>query len=537
MLTNLLFLNLFLQILILPNNKSHYIKDTSIMYKMGLNTFFNVGSAPAQTRDRLGPGPSIIPISQDGLNIFIYRLTIISLIQILCFNFYDITLGNTDILFLNDNIRINQTILIQEELIIFITLILQLNYIPNGSRYFKAEFYLILLMNQLSINFLLESYNWIIFFIAWELFNLSLYIIIINNGINKQETLSASLKYFLLSAFSTIFLLLGLAILYHQIGNLEFESIISLLHRDQAFELKHGLWDTSLMDGWMLGGSLIFFALLFKMGAAPLHYWAPDLYDATILPIAAYISNIPKILYLFLIMNQIGLFGTPWAITNYDYLLIIIGLLSLIFGSIGLTLQYKIRRFLAFSAITNLGYFLLIISLQLDKLLFQNQIFYLLPVINIFIILIRLDHIHEKEINSFEELKGLFQINPFLSLIQVISLFSIAGIPPLPGFYAKYLLLSEIFIKLPPILFSIIIITTVIAVANYIRIIYIILFKAKPLILRPIQMKGILQKTSTIESNESNLIPLNQILCINQFIQTLLTYMDYLSPLIMTSIN
>lgn len=501
MLTNLLFLNLFLQILIIPKiptKKSNKETDSPI-------NIFDSGT-------HLGIKNS--SISQYGINIYIYRLTIISLIQILCFNFYDLLIIDpNDIFFLNDSIRINQTILIQEEFIIFIILILQLNYIPNGSRYFKVEFYLILLMNQISMNFLLESYNWIIFFIAWELFNLSLYIIIINNGINKQETLSASLKYFLLSAFSTIFLLLGLAILYHQIGNLEFESVLHLRHF------------TDFDNGWFLGGSFIFFALLFKMGAAPLHYWAPDLYDATILSITAYISNIPKILYLFLIMNQIRLFGTPWFITDHDYLLIILGILSLIFGSIGLTLQYKIRRFLAFSAITNLGYFLLILSLELDKLIFQNQILYLLPVINIFIILIILDQINEKEINTFDQLKGLFQINPFLSLILIISFFTIAGIPPLPGFYAKYLLLSEIFIKLPPLFFSIIIITTVLAVANYIRIIYIILFKSynKPF-------------NGFISDKFDYFIPFYQILCINQLIQTLLIYIDYLSPL-MTSIN
>ena len=106
---------------------------------------------------------------------------------------------------------------------------------------------------------------------------------IIGNGVRKQESLAASLKYFLLSAFSTAFLLLGLALLYHYTGSLEFEAIyIAMSFIDIDFPII-----------------LIIFALLFKMGAAPLHFWAPDLYDATKLPITAYISNLPKLLYLF----------------------------------------------------------------------------------------------------------------------------------------------------------------------------------------------------------------------------------------------
>lgn len=146
-------------------------------------------------------------------------------------------------------------------------------------------------------------------------------------------------------------------------------------------------------------------------------------------------------------------------------LFIIAGFLSLLIGTIGLTQQLRVKRFLAFSAVANVGYFLLII--KSPELLFYNIILYILPVINVFIILMAANYYSEKEINEFEDLKGFFRYNPFMALSFAVSIFSIAGIPPLPGFFAKYILLSEAFDNFPISLLVFIIITTVVAVANY----------------------------------------------------------------------
>lgn len=383
-------------------------------------------------------------------HLYIYRLALISLTLSFISSLYD-TLRFSDgfaITLFNDSLRINQAVLAQESFLIFLALLLLIAFKDFK---FKPEFFLLIFINLISASFLLESYNFIIFFISWELFNLSLYIIIIGNGVRKQEALAASLKYFLLSAFSTALLLLGLAILYHITGSLEFESIFLALN-------------FSSIDFPVI---LIIFALLFKLGAAPLHFWAPDLYDATPLPVTAYISNLPKLLYLFLALNLVDFL---YCQNNF---FIIAGFLSLIFGTFGLTQQFKIKRFLAFSAITNLGYFLLII--QYPGLLLYNIILYILPVINIFIILISAYN-NNHNLDNFSQLKGFFHTNPLMSLAFAISIFSIAGIPPLPGFFAKYYLLSTSFEVFHPILFSIIIITTVIAVANYLRILFIILY-------------------------------------------------------------
>ena len=428
-------------------------------------------------------------------NTYIYRLAVISLFVAFISSIYDTYLFKDDlaITLYNDTLRLNQAVLAQESFIIFLALILLVTYQDFK---FKPEFFLILFTNLLSVCLLLESYNFIVFFISWELFNLSIYTMIIANGVKKQEALAASMKYFLLSAFSTAFLLLGLAILYHITGSLEFETVYIAM-------------STQSID---LPIILIIFALLFKIGATPLHFWAPDLYDATPLPITAYISNLPKILYFFIIIDLMDF------LVCQSNIFLIAGFLSLIVGTLGLTQQFNIKRFLAFSAIANVGYFLLII--KFSGLLVYNMVLYILPLINIFIILISANKFYEKDIIHFAQLKGFFKVNPFFAFSFTISLFSIAGIPPLPGFFAKYNLLSAAFDIFHPILFSIIIITTVLAVANYLRVLYIILFNNS-------------DNTIFIKKRDNNLNS-TIIVALNLIIMALFTYMDLLTFIIDT---
>jgi len=342
---------------------------------------------------------------------------------------------------------------------------------------------------------ILESNNFIIFFISWELFNLSLYAIIIGNNVNTQEALSASMKYFILSAFSTTFLLLGLAILYHITGSLEFQTIYITMSERPI--------DLAII--------FIIFALLFKLSAAPLHFWAPDLYSITPLPITAYISNIPKILYILISLNFMVFLECQ---SNY---FLIAGFLSLIIGTIGLTQQTKIKRFLAFSAIANVGYLLLII--KSDGLVLFNLVLYIIAVINIFIVLIAVNKFYDRDVDNIVDLRGFFYYNPFMAFSFTISLFSIAGIPPLPGFFAKYNLLSEAFDIFHPILFVIILITSVIAVANYLRIIYVALFSQYNIIL--------------FKEKDNNIV-LNIIISFNLIIMALLFYLDILTSFLNT---
>jgi NADH:ubiquinone oxidoreductase subunit 2 (subunit N) len=139
---------------------------------------------------------------------YLKGLIIISFIILISF-IIDYNNNISDIILLDGSLKINKMILFQEIFILFIFIFILISYIGF---HIKKEYYLILIMNLISIIFLLESYDFLIFFLNWELYNLSLYILIISNEQSSQKSLSVSLKYFLLSAFSTIFFLLAIVL-------------------------------------------------------------------------------------------------------------------------------------------------------------------------------------------------------------------------------------------------------------------------------------------------------------------------------------
>lgn len=263
---------------------------------------------------------------------------------------------------------------------------------------------------------LINSYDFLIFFLSWELFNLSLYLFITSEGSSSEKSISVGIKYFLLSAFSTAFLGLGLVLFYHEFGNLHYDNILLILNQSNSYTFN-----------FLLAIHLIIFSFLFKLSSVPLHQWAPDLYDNIPTKLTIWIAILPKILYLFILINIFNI------IQYSSYLFILGGCASLIIGALGLTQQYKIKRFLTYSAITNIGYFLL--SFNNINYLILNLIIYSLTTLNIFAILILLSKY--KDINYIIEFKGLFKINPYITFALSISLFSLAGIPPLAGFIGK----------------------------------------------------------------------------------------------------
>ena len=347
---------------------------------------------------------------------------------------------------IDGSIRINSMILLEEIQILIIALFILISYIGFNQ---KGEYYLILLMNQVGMILLLESYEFLTFFISWELYNLSLYILIISNDQSSEKSLSVSLKYFLLSAFSTAFFLLAFIIFYYFIGHLHFDNIILLIIMNP--------------NNFYLNLAILFMMItfLFKLSAVPLHYWSPDLYDNISTKITIWVAILPKMQLLFLVINLIKFFELQIDI------LILSGLSSLQIGSIGLTQQLRIKRFLTYSAITNLGFFLL--AYQNPSILIQNLIIYSLTTLNIFISLLYLQLLMNREINLIIQIQGLYKYNPFLAQVQTLSFISLAGLPPLAGFFGKYLLQNHYQNNLSIILFQIIILTNIITISNYLK--------------------------------------------------------------------
>ncbi len=299
---------------------------------------------------------------------------------------------------------------------------------------------------------------------------------------NSELSTTGGLIYFLLGGLSSCFILLGTALLYTNSGTTSMDSlyIISSISdiNDNA---------TSWYKSYYINFSLLIFIVgfLFKVSAAPFHFWSPDVYDAIPTIVTTFVAIVAKI-SIFIFLLEIIYYANNYLFEtetlNWTYSLLVSSLLSLIIGTVvGLT-QFRIKRLFAYSTISHVGFILLALSISSIEST-QAFIFYLLQYsisnLNAFIILISIGFSlyyyvsNNKEyqelldknnspIQLISQLKGFFYINPVLSLSFAITIFSFAGIPPLIGFFAKQMVLSAaldngyVFLSLIAILTSVI---------------------------------------------------------------------------------
>lgn len=356
-----------------------------------------------------------------------------------------------------------------------------------------AAYSLVVLFSTLGASLLVSSYDLISMYLSIELQSFGVYILATLYR-NSESATSAGLKYFLLGGLSSCIILLGASLIYTYTGLTNFESIYSLISVSAYGAVNMGFAD--IIIGLSLGLILVIIGFLFKIAAAPLHYWAPDVYDDSPTIVTIWLTIMPKISILVLLLEVIGnispylqlnLLGTDSAnIGTIKILLLISSLLSLIIGTVVGLAQTKIKRLLAYSTISHIGFILLALVINTEQST-ESLIFYIIQYsltnLNTFLIIIALGYIimpsiinkygllaprplknnaSLRDINYITELKGQFFSNPILSLSLSVCLFSMAGIPPLIGFFAKqFVLYSAIqngyyFISIVAILVSVI---------------------------------------------------------------------------------
>jgi len=340
------------------------------------------------------------------------------------------------------------------------------------------EYPLILLFIISGAVFLISSSDLISVFLSIELQSYGLYLL---STIYRNSELSTTggLIYFLLGGLSSCFILLGTSLLYANSGTTNMDGLYIITNLSDIKD-NINIW----YKPYYINFSLLIFSIgfLFKVSAAPFHFWSPDVYDVIPTIVTTFVAILAKIsIFIFLLelvyYTSNYLFDFNWTIG-----LLISSLLSLIIGTIvGLT-QFRIKRLLAYSTISHLGFILLALSISSIEST-QAFIFYLMQYsisnLNIFIILIGIgfslyyyvsDNKEYKELSDknnspiqlISQLRGYFYINPVLSLSLTITIFSFVGIPPLVGFFAKQMVLSAaldsgyIFLSLIAILTSVI---------------------------------------------------------------------------------
>jgi NADH-quinone oxidoreductase subunit N len=306
------------------------------------------------------------------------------------------------------------------------------NYGVNLIRY---EYTQLILLSTLGMLLLVSSKDLISVYLSIELISLSLYILasIQRDG---QYSTEAGIKYFLLGAVASGILLFGSALMYWLTGTTSFEGLANIIWYSVYMPSN----DNTLI---LLQSAAIFIliALLFKLAAAPFHMWAPDVYEGSPMIVTAFFAIVPKIATLGLLYQLLfGPFASLFLLIKPFVLFS--ALLSIIVGSLGAINQTKLKRLVAYSAISHMGFMLLGIGTGVINGLLATFIYiciYIITSFNTFAFLLSLN-----SPTYISQLTGLSRYNPILALTFVFSLFSMAGVPPLAGFFSKYLILLSV---------------------------------------------------------------------------------------------
>jgi len=398
------------------------------------------------------------------------------------------------------------------------------SYISNGPHI--NEYSLILLFSTLGSSLLLSSANLVSMYLAIELQSFGVYILATVYR-NSESATNAGLKYFLLGGLSSCFILLGSGLIYSYTGITSFEGLYSLI---SVIGLNEG-GPEGVLQGLQLGLIFIFIGLLFKISAAPFHNWAPDVYNDVPTIVTTWLTIMPKIALVMLIIEivsnislNIESIGHNLLQLNMPYdniftnLFLISSLFSLLIGTVLGLSQTKIKRLFAYSTVSHVGFMLLCIGINTEESL-ESVLFYLIQYsitnFNAFLILLSFGYIINKirsvnnlnseagDISLIRELKGQFYNNPLLTLSLAVCLFSMAGIPPLIGFFAKQQVLYSSIHNGYYFISIIAIIVSVISASYYLKIIKVMHFDEQA------QVKGNMQDvnniTSTSEAGENML--------------------------------
>jgi NADH-ubiquinone oxidoreductase chain 2 len=342
------------------------------------------------------------------------------------------------------------------------------------------EYALIIVFILCGAVFLISTGDLISVFLSIELQSYGLYIL--STLYRDSESATASgLTYFLLGGLSSCFILLGSALLYVNSGTTNLDNIYII---SSISEIENLPSLTYWYQPHYLHLSLIilFVGFLFKVSAAPFHFWSPDVYDGIPTIVTTYVAIVAKISIFAFFLELV--FYTEYSYLNFSWksILLLSSLFSLIIGSLlGLT-QFRIKRLFAYSTISHVGFILLALSINKAESI-QAYIFYILQYslsnLNAFIILATIGYslylyvykekeyknlvdVNNSPIQLINQIKGYFYINPFIAISLAITLFSFVGVPPLMGFFAKQMVLSAaldngyVFMTLVAILTSVI---------------------------------------------------------------------------------
>jgi NADH-quinone oxidoreductase subunit N len=296
--------------------------------------------------------------------------------------------------------------------------------------FYTAEYFILIFFSLCGIAVLSSYNNLLMLFLGIEIMSIPLYIL---TGSDKRNLKSneASLKYFLMGAFSTGLMLMGIALMYGGTGTFSLE-----VERTQI-----GLYKgVSFLE--IVGLLFLMVSMAFKVSAAPYHFWTPDVYDGAPSVFTSFMATIVKVagFIAFLKLCEVRMTATSTAI-NWQLLFAIIIIATLLFGNITAVFQQSVKRMLAYSSIAQAGFMLFALFSLNDysgKGLLMYSAAYSLATIGLFAVLVKMKDV------TFEGYNGLAKTQPVLAATNTVFLLSLAGIPLTAGFLAKYYMLASV---------------------------------------------------------------------------------------------
>jgi NADH-quinone oxidoreductase subunit N len=367
-------------------------------------------------------------------------------------------------------LNINNFALLFKYLIILITFFL----ISLAKDYFRYElelnfeYILLFLISILSIFIIVSSNNLLILYLVIEIQALSFYILSAIK-INSHFSLEAGLKYFTLSSLSSGLLLLGFSFLYGFTGIINFNDFLLYFSNDIF---------SNFFFLFLLSMILIIISLFFKLGIFPFNNWLPDVYEGSPTLVTFWFAILSKISVILIFIKFF--YYIFYNLNNYYFLIFLIFLIiNLFIGSILALYQIKIKRLIAYSSIVQASYLLIgLLNPYFYSLIFLIffLLIYFINIINIFSILINLRYkFNNNKFKNFYQISGLIQTNSLIAMSLGFSFFSMAGIPPLAGFFSKFFILKSFLIYsflnnfLNILIILIIILISLISAVYYIR--------------------------------------------------------------------
>ena len=336
----------------------------------------------------------------------------------------------------------------------FLALVISSNYL-RSFKIFKIEYSILILSSVLGMMIMISSNDLIVFYMGLELQSLALYVLATFNR-DELKSSEAGLKYFVLSALSSGLLLYGCSLIYGFTGSTNFYVIASQLNSDQ-YALTFGI-------------VFILVGLAFKISAVPFHMWAPDVYEGSPTSVTLFFTMVPKIAALTVFIRFLYV---PFLnlIDQWQMILVFLSIASMVFGAVAAIGQKNLKRLVAYSSISHVGYALAGLATGSNDGIQSSVIYitiYIVMNLGLFscLLMMKRNNVYYEQI---DDLSGLSKNHPLLSLSLLIILFSLAGIPPLAGFFAKFYVFKSVLEQSMFFLAIVGLLSTVVAAFYYLR--------------------------------------------------------------------